>query len=53
MGRLTDGRRAAAMYTKFKMEIIQPHAMAAVVGRRSKFKGHSASPTVAHCEVCL
>lgn len=41
------------MYTKFKMVIIQPHEMAAVVGRRSKFKGHSARPALAHWEVFL
>lgn len=51
--KLTDGRRVRAMYTKFKMVIIQPHEMAAVVGRRSKFKGHSARPALAHWEVFL
>lgn len=51
--RLTDGRSATAMYTKFKMVIIQPQEIAAIVGRRSKFKGHSARPALAHWEVFL
>jgi hypothetical protein len=50
---LTDGRRAAAIYTKLSAVIIQPQTRAAIVGRISKFKGHRARPAFAHWEVLL
>jgi len=50
---LTDGMRAAAIYTRFSTVIMHPHEIAAAVGRISKFKGHRARPTVAHWDVFL
>lgn len=45
---LTHGMKAAIMYARLKTQIMLPHAIAAIVGRISQFKGHRVRPDTAH-----
>lgn len=50
--RRTDGRRATMINTTLRNAITQPHARIAIVGRRSRFKGHRYNPTLSMEDVC-